>query len=358
MRKIAIMNQKGGCGKTTIAINLAGALAQLERRVLLVDIDPQANATIGLGVSSEESELTTYELLHDPTVTVGDAAIQLSDRLHLIPGSTVLSGTEQELADKMGREERLDQKLSRLDDGTFDFVIVDCPPSVGLLTFNALLAVNEVIIPIDASFFAMHGLAKLRETIEVIEEELKHRLRVHIACNNLDTRTHFSQEVLEEIEKFHAGVLLDTYISNSVRLKEAAASGKTIFDLARTSKAAKQFLAFGREVIEKESRIQTENLQTWMEKLHGPRRVPAGVMFALDARNAKEVRVTGEFTNWSREGMALSHDSGDNLWKAVLDIPPGEYEYRFIVDGVWIRDPNNKDYIRNEFGQENSLLIV
>ena len=358
MRTIAIMNQKGGCGKTTIAINLTGALTRLDRRVLLVDIDPQAHASIGLGIDNEAQQVTTYELLLDPAVTIAEAALPHSDRLFVVPASTVLSGVEQELADKMGREERLGHKLSSLPEDEFDFVIIDCPPSVGLLTFNALIAARELIIPVDASFFSMHGLTKLRETIEVIEDELGHQLRVHVVCNNLDTRTHFSNELLQEIEQFHGAVLADTFISNSVRLKEAAAKGVTIFDLAKSSKPASQFLSLARELLEKKARIETENLEGWMEKLHGPRMLPEGVVFAIDALQAKEVRVTGEFTNWSREGLALEKDPADGLWKVVVDIAQGEYEYRFIVDGVWIRDPNNKDYVRNEFGQENSLLIV
>lgn len=358
MRTIAVMNQKGGCGKTTIAINLTGALTQLNRRVLLVDLDPQAHASIGLGINNEEQRLTSYELLLDPSVELSEATLHHGDHLFVVPASTVLSGVEQELADKLGREERLAQKLSHLEDDAFDFVIIDCPPNVGLLTFNALIAARELIIPVDASFFSLHGLSKLRETIEVIEDELNHQLRVHVVCNNLDTRTHFSNELLQEIEQFHGAVLLDTFISNSVRLKEAAALGVTIFELSKSSKPAGQFLSLAREMLEKKPLIETRDLESWIEKLHGPRRVPEGIMFALEAPQAKVVRVTGEFTNWSREGLAMDKDPADGVWKVVLDITPGEYEYRFIVDGVWIRDPNNKDYVRNEFGQENSLLIV
>jgi chromosome partitioning protein len=412
MRKMAVMNQKGGCGKTTIAINLAAALAALKRQVLLVDLDPQSHATVGLGVRWSNVEHTSYELLMDPLVRTVDAQQEIAESLYLVPSSTVLSGVEQELADRMGREERLANKLAQLGDGSFDFVIIDCPPSVGLLTFNALIAADEVVIPVDASYFSLHGLSKLRETIEVIEEELKRHFTVHVVCNNFDTRTHFSNEMLQETEKFHSAILADTFISHTVRLKEAAAKGVSILDLDHGSKASRQFLALARELMGKETErmkwepeivekaaeaierepammegetkvveseaaatdeeaevmeretdvmakeIHTDNLDQWMEKLHGPRKISEGVLFSLDVSQARTVAVTGEFTNWSKEGVPMQKDGSDGLWKVVLDIKPGEYEYRFIVDGVWIRDPGNRDYIRNEFGQENSLLIV
>ncbi|MFQ5512167.1 MAG: AAA family ATPase [Candidatus Krumholzibacteriia bacterium] len=357
MRTIAVMNQKGGCGKTTVSINLAGALASLERRVLLIDLDPQAHASVGLGIR-EDAEVTSYELLMDPATRIHDARVRVNEHLDVVASSTVLSGVEQELSERMGREEQLSRTLSDLGNDNYDYVLIDCPPSVGLLTFNALIASGEVLIPVDASYFSVHGLAKLRETIEVIEEEVQRRLDVHVVCNNLETRTHFSNDILKETEKFHSAVLLDTFISHTVKLKEAASKGVSIFDLDRHGKAARQFLTLAREIAEKERKVQTTGLQQWMEKLHGPQRVSEGVLFTLDEKQATGVSVTGEFTNWSREGIQMEKDPEDGLWKVVLDIKPGEYEYRFIVDGVWIRDPNNVDYTRNEFGQENSLLIV
>lgn len=358
MRIISVMNQKGGCGKTTIAIHLSSALARLDRRILLIDLDPQSHATVGLGLRDEVYEATSYELLIDPATGVTETTRTVRDNLDIIPSNTVLAGIEQELADRTGREERLSTKLSKIDDEDYDFIIIDCPPSIGLLTFNALVASQEVLIPVDASYFATHGLIKLRETLDVLNEELQHQLKVHVVCNNLETRTSFARELLDEIDKFHSAVLLDTFISHTVRLKEAASLGKSIFDISNASKAARQFYSLGRELVEKKPRIDTKHLNEWMDRLQGPERIPEGVLFVLDAPGAESVSVTGEFTNWSREGAAMGKDPGDGLWKVVLDIDPGEYEYRFIVDGKWIRDPNNKDYIRNEFGQENSLLII
>lgn len=355
MRTIAVMNQKGGCGKTTVAINLCGALVRLGRRVLLVDMDPQAHATIGVGVDSEGRQATTYDLLTDDTVGPADAMIKVTETLFLIPANTVLSAVEQQLADLMGREYRLSQKLRRLDATAFDVVVIDCPPSIGLLTFNALVAAGEVVIPVDASFFALHGLSKLRETIAVIEDELRHPLTVHVVGNNLDTRTHFSNEMLEEVGRFHSGELLDAFISHSVRLKEAAAKGTTVFGLDAASKPARQFEVLAREIAAREPAART--VPSKAASAEGPRRVSDGVQFRIDAPAAAEVLVTGEFTNWSRRGVELRR-AEDGTWVATVDIAPGEYEYRFIVDGVWIRDPGNKDYVRNEFGQENSLLVI
>jgi chromosome partitioning protein len=358
MRTLAVLNQKGGCGKTTVAIHMAGALARLGRRVLLVDMDPQAHASLGLGVVGEEERLTSYELLSDPAVTVTDAMREVRPGLCLVPGSTVLSGAEQELAGVIGREDRLAEKLAFLPQGAFDFVVMDCPPSVGLLTFNALVAAEEVVIPVDASYFSMHGLGKLRETIGVIEAELKHPLRIHVVCNNVDTRTSFSNAMLGEVQKLHGGALLQSFVSNSVRLKEAASRGVTIFELDASSKPAIQFAAMADEIIQRMPRIETRDVRGWMKQLHGPDRVSEGVHFTLEAPGASEVYVTGEFPGWPREGKPLARDAADGMWKAVLDVPPGEYAYHFVVDGLWIRDPSNRDYTRDEFGQENSLLVV
>ncbi len=357
MRTLAVLNQKGGCGKTTVAIHTAGALARLGKRVLLVDMDPQAHASLGLGVVGEEERLTSYELLSDATVTVTDAMHEVKPGLCLVPSSTVLSGAEQELAGVIGREDRLAEKLAFLPAGAFDFVVIDCPPSVGLLAFNALVAAEEVVIPVDASFFSMHGLSKLRETIRVIEDELKHPLRIHVVCNNVDTRTHFSNVMLSEVQKLHGGALLQSFVSNSVRLKEAASRGVTIFDMDASSKPAVQFAALADEIIQRAPRIETRDVRGWMKQLHGPE-VSEGVRFTLDAPGASEVYVTGEFPGWPSEGKPLTRDEADGVWKAVLDVPPGEYEYHFVVDGLWIRDPSNRDYTRDEFGQENSLLVV
>ena len=357
MRIISVMNQKGGCGKTTVAINLAASFRELGRKVLLIDLDPQAHASLGLGVPPEEVETTTYDLLMDPRVKVSDAVRKVGENLFIIPSSPVLSAIEQELSGKQGREGRLLSKLTCAP-GDFDYIVIDSPPSIGLLTFNALMASGEVIIPIDPSCFSVQGLEKLRETLELLERETNHVIAVHVLMSNVERRTAFSREIMDEVERSHGGVLLKTIVCHSVRYKEAAFRGMPIFGMKHVEHLQEEFLALAREIEANAPTVAVENIDDWMVRLHGPRRVTEGILFVLNAPNARNVYLTGEFTNWSREGIRMEKDEKTGFWKTVLHLEPGEYEYRFIVDGIWIKDSNNTDSVLNEFGQENSLLIV
>jgi chromosome partitioning protein len=357
MRVISVINQKGGCGKTTVAINLSAALSELGKRVLLVDMDPQAHASIGFNIYADEVETTTYDLLRDPRVKLADTIHPLDDRLAIVPSSPVLGAIEQELSGKAGREGRLLAKLTR-NPIDYDYVIIDSPPTIGLLTFNALMASAEVIIPIDPSYFSLQGLQKLRETLELLERETKRTIAVHVLMNNVERRTSFSRDILADLERNHAAVLMKTIICHSVRYKEAAMRGVSIFKLKNVDRFREEFVSLARELETGEATLAVENIDDWMVRLHGPRRVEEGILFILNAPNAQNVYLTGEFTNWSREGIRMEKDEKTGLWKAVLHLEPGEYEYRFIVDGVWIKDPSNTDSVLNEFGQENSLLVV
>ncbi|MBN1886053.1 MAG: AAA family ATPase [Candidatus Krumholzibacteriota bacterium] len=358
MRTISVINQKGGCGKTTVSINLAAAFNEMGKRVLLVDLDPQAHASLGLRVRVEEVEHTAYDLLINPRVKIDDAATPIAEDFHIIPSSSVLSAIEQELSGKQARESRLLAKLDRIEEGRYDYVIIDSPPNVGLLTFNALVAAGEVIIPTEPSWFSFKGLQKLRDTLALLERETKRTVHVHVLINNLENRTTFSRDLVALLEQEHGGVLMESVISHSVRFKEAAMRGVSIFGMPNVDRLQREFLLLAEELEHRRHIVVTDEIDDWMVRLHGPRRVKEGILFAVDAPRAGNVYLTGEFTNWSREGMRMERDPRDGLWKTTLMLDPGEYEYRFIVDGVWIKDPANADSVLNEFGQENSLLIV
>ncbi len=358
MRTVSIINQKGGCGKTTIAINFAAALVELEKKVLLIDLDPQSHASLGLDVTYHDVQYTTYDLLRNPRIRIDDCRFTLNPLLDIIPSSPVLSAIEQELAGKPAREARLGVKISRLGD-EYDYVIIDSPPNVGLLTFNALMASGEVIIPVEPSYFSLQGLGRLRETLELLENETKHKVAVHVLINNIEKRTTFSRDIVMELERHHEALLMDSTISHSVKFKEAALRGVSIFEMERAERLQWEFLCLAREFEEKrKSVLEMEDIADWMVRLHGPQIAGEGVVFSLDAPNARSVCLTGDFTNWSHDGIRMLRDEKDGLWKIMIPLDRGDYEYRFIVDGMWLKDPNNVDSVLNEFGQENSLLII
>jgi chromosome partitioning protein len=356
MRILSVVNQKGGCGKTTVSINLAAALAKRGKEVLIVDLDPQGHASIGLNVDPEDFDRSMYDVLLHSGVELDEVVIAVTDHLDLAPSSVVLAAVEQELVDKPGREKRLLAKLVRMRK-QYDYVIIDCPPSIGLLTFNALTASSEVIIPVDPSFFSLHGLHKVRETIELLRDEIGHEIHIRILVNNFNSRTNFSRDILYEIENFHGDSMLRSTISHTVRLKEAASRGQPIVRFDPGNRAAKEFGALAEELMASEPFFRLAEMPGLGQVFQGPQPVLGGVRFSFEAPYARDVRVTGEFTDWSFEGAFMERHE-DGVWSTVVEIGPGSYEYRFIVDGVWVKDPNNVECVTNEFGQENSVVVV
>lgn len=356
MRILSVVNQKGGCGKTTVSINLAAALAKRKKEVLLVDMDPQGHASLGLNIDPEDYERSMYDVLMHSGVEIDQVAIPATEHLDVCPSSVVLAAVEQELKDKPGREKRLLAKLVRMS-RTYDYVLIDCPPSIGLLTFNALTASNETIIPVDPSFFSLHGLHKVRETIELLRDEIGHEIHIRVLANNCNSRTNFSRDILYEIENFHGDSMLRAVISHTVKLKEAASRGQPISKFDPSNRAAKEFAALAEELIAQEPFFRVDEKREIGNVFQGPQSVPGGIRFALEAPHAQDVRVTGDFTQWSYEGHVLQRGD-DGVWSTVLALGPGRHEYRFIIDGVWVKDPNNPESVTNEFGQENSLIAV
>ena len=244
MRKIALVNQKGGVGKTTTAVNLSAAIAKLDRRVLLVDLDPQSNATVSLGVPPHQQKHTSYALLNGGPLE----PIPLSDNLHLVPSNIELAGAEMELTSVIGREIVLRDALAHVSG--YDFLILDCSPSLGLLSVNALTTANEVMVPLQCEFLALHGISLLIKTIELVKKRLNPQLDITgvIPCI-YDGRTCLARDVVVEIEKHFGSKVFKTKIRSNVRLAEAPSHGKSIFDYAPESNGAEDYLALAREVV-------------------------------------------------------------------------------------------------------------
>ena len=249
----AIANQKGGVGKTTTAVNLASALAVLEKKILLIDADPQANATSGLGVNVDEKNVGTYELL-EHTAAVEETIINTSvPHLDLIPSHIDLVAIEIELVDKNQREFMLKKALENVID-TYDFILIDCAPSLGLITLNALTAANSVIIPIQCEYFALEGLGKLLNTIKSVQKIHNEALDIEgLLLTMYDARLRLSNQVVEEVKKHFDTMVFKTIIQRNIRLSEAPSYGENIIEYDATSKGAKNYLSLAEEVLKKNS---------------------------------------------------------------------------------------------------------
>ena len=266
MRRIAVLNQKGGVGKTTTAVNLSAAIAQAGYRVCLVDLDPQAHASLHLGMSATDEQPSIYEVLCGQA-TLADVRKWVHPNLAVVPSTLDLAAAEMELASEVGREVILKDALDA-DDEDFDFMLFDCPPSLNVLTLNALTAVDEVFLPLQPHFLALHGLSKLLKTIEVVAKRLNPDLRLSgIVLCMYETSTRLAAEVSNDVQEFldrntsNAGVwsgakFFSTRIRRNIRLAEAPSFGQSIFDYAPNSHGAEDYLALASEVIGKSIQIE------------------------------------------------------------------------------------------------------
>jgi len=248
---IAVANQKGGVGKTTTTVNLAAALGVLEKKVLLIDADPQANASSGLGVDVEEVELGTYQLL-EHAISAKNAIVQTnSPNVDLIPAHIDLVAIEIELVDKDQREYMLKEVLQEIKND-YDYILIDCAPSLGLITLNALVAANSVIIPIQCEYFALEGLGKLLNTIKSVQKIHNPNLDIEgLLLTMFDSRLRLSNQVVEEVRKHFSSMVFDTIVHRNIRLSEAPSYGESIISYDATSKGAVNYLNLANEILTK-----------------------------------------------------------------------------------------------------------
>jgi len=356
MRTIAVINQKGGCGKTTTTINLAACLADKGKRVLVVDTDPQAHATLGLGFMPGEYPNSVYDLLvskGEESLPPQDVIIPVTTKLHLLPSDVMLSTAEPILLGREYREYCLADVLAPMDQ-SYDFAIIDCPPNIGLLTFNALFACSEVIIPVETGLFALHGLAKLMETVQLVNSKRDRKMTVNALLTMFDRRTKIAHESLNEIQKHLGGQVLGTIINFNVRLKEAASHGKPIISYAPDSMGARDYMDLAAELLKMKTKKKAAEKKT---NARGPEADQEEVLFTFFAPEAKKVYVVADFNDWKVGRTPLQHAGGNGVWQKLVSLKKGKYEYKFLVDGKWVTDPGNPRTTRNEYG-ENSFIEV
>ncbi len=406
MRIIAIANQKGGCGKTTTAINLSASLAFLQKKVLLIDLDSQGHATCGLGIRAEFLERTSYELFQESNGSIRDFVVPVNDYLSIIPTYLRLNHVEQE---HTAGQDCLKNRLAELSDD-YDFVIIDSPPHLGLLTFNAFTAAHEVIVPIEPSFFSLHGLAKIFETIESVRKTQNKNLRIHALMTRFEKRIRLAREIQEEVRKYFKSQLFMNAIEENVRLKEAAASGKSIVDFDRNSTGFRNYMGLAIEVIERgliwdatEQQVysktikhvidapeapqveansippseeapvvaedaqstaspmetapddNTSNEEIWDPDELRPKKVLGGILFSFLNKESLSVLIAGDFNRWVAEPL-MQVDENSGLWQKVIPINEGTYRYKFLVDDIWRTDPFNPRNEMNPYGGIDSVL--
>ncbi len=371
MRTIAVVNQKGGCGKTITAINLSAFLAREQRRVLLIDMDPQGHATLGLLGKSGPPARTMYEVFAQyagghPT-TLRDIIVSAHERLDVAASDVLLSAVPETLAGRVGRENILADAIRRVG-ADYDYVIVDCPPNVGLLTFNALKACSEAIVPMDPSFFSLHGIGKLLETFDVLTKETGHQISARVLVTLYSGRTPFVKAVVDEIRHHLEGRHFDVVIRYSVKLAEAASHGVPIADYCRYCAGFEDYQALAAELLQQEAELPHDEATTISGNMAGaragddgvqpsaPATTPEGVMFSIEAFDAASVQLAGDFNDWTLDGSEMEPTGG--IWTKVVKLAPGRYRYRYVIDGQWQNDPLNAVVEPSAFGGHDSVLVV
>ncbi|HIJ70341.1 MAG TPA: AAA family ATPase [Planctomycetes bacterium] len=415
MRTIAIVNQKGGCGKTTVSINLASALAGRGHRTLLVDMDPQSHCAVGLAVPEEQIEQSIYDVLisnsRGEPLRLSEVLWQISDGFELAPASIDLAAFEQQMSGVGQRENCLKSVLEQVKQD-YDYVIVDCPPSVGLLTFNAISAATDIIVPVEMGYFSLHGLSRQLDTLSVLSEQCSQKIDVMVLASMYDVRTKMGREILGELRKHFSGRMFKTIINFNTKLKEAASLGQPISEYDSASKGQKDFQRLAEELVGADTQVhhaelvgtlqdkldaisvsaeelrssveqpalsrqdetietagpggvseaieavETMNLDAKLAELYGVRLTEDAVMFTTLYPRAGTVQIAGDFNNWQPENTPLQKVGENGVWQIKLPMNKGKYRYRIVVDGQWQQDPYNEITELNPYGEYNSVLEV
>ena len=358
MNVLCVSNQKGGCGKTTTAINLSASLASMGKRTLIIDLDPQAHATFGLGMRNDPAENSIYNVLTEQNGKksryLEDVIVPIHENLDLAPSHILLSTIEQEFTNKDESVSKLHQALSRLS-FPYQAVVIDCPPSLGFLTFNALRASQTVIVPIELGSFSLMGVDKLLSMIELIRVKLQHTPRVYALPTIVDSRTKFSKFMMKEIAQAFGEQILNSCIHAAVAVKESQARGASLIRHNPRSRATSDHLMLAQEIITKAFSGDLELLETPSAEPESENPLKD---FVFSSSNAREVHLVGDFNRWTLSTESLLWQKEEGVWQKRIFLGPGRHRYKFVVDGQWVTDPRNDHIEANPYGGMDSVLEI
>jgi chromosome partitioning protein len=419
MRTIAVVNQKGGVGKTTVAINLAAALAREGRRVLLVDMDPQGHCAVGLAVPDDQIELGTVDCLlgerNGERVDLSRVAWRITPNLELVPATRNLAELEPRLGLEAPGVTLLSDALQAAAPA-YDFALIDCPPHLGGLMYNALYAAGEVIIPVETGYFSLHGLTLQLSTLETFSRKFSRSIEARVLANQYDVRTKLAREILAEMRRQFANVILRSVINFNTKLKEGASYGQPITEFAPESMGARDFQSLAREIMsrteaeaeavtryadrigqdadrllagrtgpvarqtvpsrqlaerdrpqesvpssehaESDSAAVHARIDEKLSEIYGVQQTQEGVVFRGRFADARVVQLAGDFNDWMPHTTPMQRLDDAGLFEATLNLPPGRYRYRLVVDGRWDHDRANPAIVKNEYGETNSVVEV